>query len=78
LWVRKVFTDRASADAPLVTHLDRIARLGARVRISRAELPGEMITMNRRLVVLAGPRDAVSVRLPCSAIQMRWPASAQC
>jgi DNA-binding NarL/FixJ family response regulator len=56
--VRKVFTDRVLADGPSLAHLDDVIRFGARVRISRTELPHEMIMMDRRLVVLAGPREA--------------------
>ena len=56
--ISKLFTDRALADQESLRHLAHVTGLGARVRISRAELPYEMVMVDRRVVVLVGPRES--------------------
>jgi DNA-binding NarL/FixJ family response regulator len=56
--ISKLFTDRVLSDEDSLRHLAHITDIGARVRISRAELPYEMIMVDRRVVVLGGPRES--------------------
>jgi hypothetical protein len=53
--VRKVFHRRVLDDPESAAHVRRLAGYGIRVRLATAELPQEMIMIDRRAVILADP-----------------------
>jgi DNA-binding NarL/FixJ family response regulator len=58
LRVRKLYTSAALADEVQRTHLLQLLTVGAQVRICDTGLPHETIIIDRRVMILAGPRVA--------------------
>ncbi|GAA4504685.1 response regulator transcription factor [Actinoallomurus oryzae] len=56
LTVRKLYTSAALADAEQREQLLQVAAVGAQVRICESGLPHETIIIDRRVMILAGPR----------------------